>query len=214
MMEQEIAIRSVQHYLYCPHRWGLMEIDKAWAENVFVTKANLMHNRVHDPDKHYTGRRKKVYTSVWVYNDMPEYNLYGVTDCLEVTDSGICIAEYKPTQPQTREYNEDDLMQVFAQKICVDHIFQCDCDAVIYYANVKKRVRLPLRENFSVYDEMLRGQLAEMREYLKAGHIPAIREGQQCNGCSMRDLCMPKLKRHRSVRDMIARIDSEESEIP
>ena len=32
---------------------------------------------------------------------------------------------------------EDDLMQVFAQKICVDYVFGCDCDGVIYYADVK-----------------------------------------------------------------------------
>ena len=32
MSSVEITIRSIQHYLYCPHRWGLLEIDKAWAE--------------------------------------------------------------------------------------------------------------------------------------------------------------------------------------
>ena len=69
MSEIEITIRSIQHYLYCPHRWGLLEIDKAWAENIFVTKANLMHGRVHDPDKQYHLKNKKVFTSVPVYND-------------------------------------------------------------------------------------------------------------------------------------------------
>lgn len=147
----EIAIRSIQHYMYCPHRWGLLEIDKAWAENIFVTKACLMHKRVHDPDRHYSTKSKKVYTSVPVYNDKPEYNLYGVTDCIELTSSDngvfmddskhrykITIVEYKPTMPKHSEYNEDDLMQVFAQKICVDYIFNCDCDTVIYYADKKR----------------------------------------------------------------------------
>ena len=59
MKSEEITIRSIQHYMYCPHRWGLLEIDKAWAENVFVTKANLMHERVHDPDRHYTAGEGK-----------------------------------------------------------------------------------------------------------------------------------------------------------
>ena len=69
MISEEIAIRSIQHYMYCPHRWGLLEIDKAWAENFFVTKANLLHERVHDPEKNYTARGKKVFTAVPVYND-------------------------------------------------------------------------------------------------------------------------------------------------
>lgn len=70
MSSVEIAIRSIQHYLYCPHRWGLLEIDKAWAENIFVTKANLMHKRVHDPKKNYISRGKKFlhqfrYIMIW-----------------------------------------------------------------------------------------------------------------------------------------------------
>ena len=57
----EITIRSLQHYIYCPHRWGLMEIDRAWAENYFVTRGNLIHKRVHEKEK-YSIRDKKVFT--------------------------------------------------------------------------------------------------------------------------------------------------------
>ena len=145
MKSQEITIRSIQHYMYCPHRWGLIEINKSWGENIFVTKANLLHDRVHDPEKSYTGRGKKVYTSVPVYNDDEQYNLYGVTDCIELKKdkTGITIkddnqrykltiVEYKPTKPKEKDYREDDLMQVFAQKLCVDSIFGGDCDGVLY----------------------------------------------------------------------------------
>ena len=212
-----VPIRALQHYLYCPHRWGLLEIDKAWAENIFVTKANLMHDRVHDPDKSYTMRGKKVFTSVPVYNDSDQYNLYGITDCLELTKDKfgvkingseekyhICIVEYKPTKPKNVEYREDDLMQVFAQKICVDYVFGCDCDGVIYYADVKKRIALPLKENFEEYDIKLKNILAEMRRNLATGHIPGIRKEQKCSGCSMKDLCMPSIK---PVKDLQAEIE-------
>lgn len=205
MIGQEISIRSIQHYLYCPHRWGLLEIDRAWAENAFVTKANLLHSRVHDPDRHYAVSGKKVFTSVSVYNDLPKYYLYGITDCLELTEKkdgvrveglpgrySLCIVEYKPTQPKDKAYHEEDLMQVFAQKLCVDYVFGCDCEAVLYYADVKKRVGLPLRENFSRYDDILISILEEMRENLRQGKIPQIRLGQKCNGCSMKEVCMPK----------------------
>lgn len=215
----EIAIRSIQHFMYCPHRWGLLEIDKAWAENVFVTKANLMHERVHDPDRNYISKGKKVYTSVPVYNDMEEYNLYGVTDCLELKKDkegvsvgeseekfNICIVEYKPKKPKKKEYNEEDLMQVFAQKICVDYVFGGDCDAVIYYADVKKRIPLPLKENFDVYDRQLKALLAEMRINIEQGVIPSIRKGQKCSGCSMKDLCMPSVRKSKDFFDEIKRI--------
>lgn len=209
MIAQEISIRSIQHYLYCPHRWGLLEIDRAWAENAFVTKANLLHSRVHDPDRHYAVSGKKVFTSVSVYNDLPKYQLYGVTDCLELTEKkdgvrveglpgrySLCIVEYKPTQPRDKAYYEEDLMQVFAQKLCVDYVFGCDCEAVLYYANVKKRVELPLRENSSKYDDMLISILEEMRDKLRQGIIPQIRQGQKCDGCSMKEVCMPRTGKH------------------
>jgi len=204
----EIAIRSIQHYMYCPHRWGLVEIDKAWAENIFVTKADIMHKRVHNPDKHYSPRGKKVYTSVPVYNDKPEYNLYGVTDCLEfiADNEGIAInggrqkykikiVEYKPSMPKHAEYNEEDLMQVFAQKICVDYVFNCECKGEIYYADTKKRVPLMLTENYGRYDCYLKSLLSEMRDNLKNGKIPPVRKGQKCSGCSMKNLCMPSVKK-------------------
>ncbi|MBQ9886782.1 MAG: CRISPR-associated protein Cas4 [Lachnospiraceae bacterium] len=221
MLNIEITIRSIQHYLYCPHRWGLIEIDRAWAENMFVTKANLIHRRVHNPDNNYTIRGKKVFTSVHVYND--NYNLYGVVDCIEGTESEdgvyvhgsdkkyhLCIVEYKPTKPKNKEYNYDDLMQVFAQKICVDYVFECDCDAVLYYADIKKRIKLPLRENYFEYDRALKKLIEDMSDRLKNGIIPPINKSQNCNGCSMKDLCMPSYKTVMSLRKSIEKIKEEE----
>ena len=194
MRSEEITIRSIQHYMYCPHRWGLLEIDKAWAENVFVTKANLMHERVHDPDRNYTARGRNVYTSVPVYNDLEEYNLYGVTDCLECKESKdgvdafhdgkkykLCIVEYKPTKPKQQTHRRDDLMQVFAQKLCVDYVFHCDCETVLYYADVKRRIPVDFTDTYQEFDDELRKLLSEMRTNLKEGIIPPIRK----------DLCMP-----------------------
>lgn len=223
MMPIQISIRSVQHYLYCPHRWGLLEIDQAWAENFFVTKANLLHKRVHDPDNHYVAKGKKVFTSVPVYCDDIDYCLYGMVDCLEATKtvSGVtlkgldgqyqlCIVEYKPTQPKNKTYNEDDLMQVFAQKICVDYTFGGDCDGALYYADVKKRVPLPLREYFAEYDQCLKRVLQEMRINLANGHIPPIEKKQKCSGCSLKDLCMPSLQHRQGFRQLLRKIQEND----
>ena len=210
--EREISIRSIQHFLYCPHRWGLIEIDRAWEENFFVTKANQVHNRVHDSKQRYTSKNRKIYTSVPVYNDLTEYNLYGVTDCIEIIGDDYCIVEYKPTKPKERMYNLDDLMQVFAQKICVDFVFSCDCTAEIYYADVKRRFPLPLKENYLEYDKLLKETLNRMREYLIKGEIPEIQKNQKCNGCSMKDLCMPQLKKMPKVRNQIEMINRKSEE--
>lgn len=213
MIKESVSIRSIQHYLYCPHRWGLLEIDCSWAENVFVTRANLLHSRVHDPKSTYSSFGKKSYTSVSVFNDKKEYNLYGVVDCIEVKDdknTDLCIVEYKPTKPKNKDYNFDDLMQVFAQKICVDYVFNCDCEGVLYYADVKKRIKLPLKENFSEYDDILKKTLIEMRSLLSSGKIPQINKSSNCNGCSIKDICIPNLKVPTSIQKRIKEIMEKE----
>ncbi|MDO5564771.1 MAG: CRISPR-associated protein Cas4 [Eubacteriales bacterium] len=206
MEETDISIRQIQHYMYCPHRWGLIEIGNIWVENYFVTKANLIHERVHDKYDDYSIRNKKVFTSVTVYND--EYKLYGVCDCIELvkSDTGVninkiksndkynlTIVEYKPNKPKIGEYTEEDLMQVFAQKICVDYVFNTDSDGVIYYSNQKERIKLPLKDNYDKYKNLLMSILSQINNNLKNGYIPPVVHNKHCNGCSLKEICMPKV---------------------
>ena len=115
--------------------------------------------------------------------------------------------EYKPTQPKNCNYKEDDAMQVFAQKICVDYVFGGNCTAAIYYGNVKKRIELPLDECFMEYDAKLKSLLVEMRECLDKGIIPPKQKAQKCNGCSMKDLCIPSVKKTFSIKEEIKRLN-------
>lgn len=219
----QIRLRELQHFLYCPHRWGLMEIGDAWAENYYVVKANLEHERVHNPKNSYTSRGKKVLTSVCVYNDHPDYELQGVTDCIECTPdkSGVqlsdgkryslCIVEYKPRAPKNGAFREEDAMQLFGQKLCVDAIFGCSCAAAFYYIAEKKRVPVSFGDIFEEYDRKLKSMLQRMREYKEKGIIPTRIKGQNCSGCSFRDMCMPGGNRTPDLRSRIREM-TEESE--
>lgn len=204
-----VNIRMVQHYLYCPHRWGLLEIDRAWAENYFIVRAELLHQRVHDTQRPYTARNRKVFTAVPVWNDLPQYDLYGVADCLEQSaatgaEPGLTIVEYKPTSPKGSDYHEADALQVFAQKLCVDYVFGGSCRAELYYADRRRRVVLPFDLEYAYYDHLLQQVLEEIRGHLSKGTIPPKSKGQKCGGCSMRDLCMPQLKQSGKLRQQIA----------
>lgn len=206
---EEISIRSIQHYLYCPHRWGLMEIDRAWAENYFIARAEVIHKRVHTIDT-YSGRGKKSYTAVRVWND--QYGIYGVTDCIEKTGDKYSIVEYKPTMPKNAEFREEDAMQVFAQKLCADQVFRTDCEAFLYYGDTRKRVALPFAAVYDRYLEKLSVTLEEMRRQRREGHIPPVRKGQYCGGCSMKDMCMPYVdKAQIKMRERIINFAEEDT---
>ena len=210
MNDEQIKIRSIQHYLYCPHRWGLMEIGCSWAENYFVSRANIIHERVHSAND-YALRGKNVYTAVRVWND--EYGLVGETDCLEKKNGSYTIVEYKPKEPSNSIIHHEDLMQIFAQKICVDFVFHCDCDAVIYYADTRTRYPLAaIHDDYELLKSELVPLLSEMRKLMEQGTIPEIRNGQNCNGCSMKDICMPaSLKAKTGLRQQISKMLEEKT---
>ena len=45
-----------------------------------------------------------------------------------------------------------------------------------------------------------------MRAFLEAGRILDIRSGWKCSGCSMKDICMPKLKRSEKFSSRIEKM--------
>lgn len=201
--------------MYCPRRFALLEINRDWSENAYVVKANILHENVHDGSHGFSDSKKVVHSSVAVYNDLSEYDLYGITDCIEfvkgkdgVKINGldglykIKIVEYKPKAPKTGSFNETDAIQVFAQKICADYVFDCSSEAYLYYADTRKRVRLPFDEKYGKYDALLKELLIKMRCVLSQDKIPPRIKGQKCSGCSISDICFPKDKQY-SVRKLV-----------
>lgn len=198
-----ISVRSLQHYLYCPHRWGLMEIDRAWAENFYVVKANALHERAHSGES-YSLRGKKTYTDVDIWND--ELGLIGKTDCLEEGRDGFCVVEYKPTKPKDGIIRHEDAMQLFAQKLCVDAIFKTSCTVQIYYADVRRRFDVSFEPSLAAE---LTDILGEMRRHIARGEVPPVRKKQNCSGCSMKDMCMPQVMKGRKAQSVRAAIMKE-----
>lgn len=208
-----INIRSLQHYLYCPRRFGLLEINCDWGENAFVVKANLMHTHVHDGTHEYKSKNKIVKSSVAVYND--ELDLYGITDCVEFERCAegveihgldgkykVNIVEYKPSQPKNGEIRQADAIQIFAQKICADSVWNCDSQCFIYYSDTKKRVRMPFDTEYDSYYSLLENLLKEINICLETKTIPDRIKGQNCSGCSLKEACMPSVKKY-NVKELI-----------
>lgn len=215
MNDLTVNIRDIQHFMYCPRRYSLLEINDDWAENYFVIKANLLHEHVHDGSHSFSDSNKVVRSNIAVYNDLPEYDLFGITDCVEfvkdrngveIKDLGgsfrVRIVEYKPKAPKGADFNETDAIQVFAQKICADFVWKCDCEAYIYYSDIRKRVRLPFDSEYEKYDAILKNILREIRNIREEKIIPPREKGQKCSGCSMADICFPKVRKY-SVKEIV-----------
>lgn len=121
------------------------------------------------------------------YNDLPDYDLYGIADCIEFVkdkkgvkikdppDSyAIKIIEYKPKPPKDCEYHETDAIQVFAQKVCADYIWGGDAECFVYYSDTKKRVRLPFDSMFEHYDRILKDLLLRKAQFEQFAAPPIL----------------------------------------
>lgn len=197
---EEISIRELQHYVYCPHRWGLIHIACDWSENYFVSKANIIHSAV-DDGKSRLFRGKYVEHTVQIYDEARA--IHGVLDCLEFepNENGCyvekyggkflpIIVEYKPSVTKAELASAADRIQMLAQKICVDSMFGVDCPVCIYYADVRKRYPVTFtKEDYALLDN----SLAEIRSMYASGTVPPVRNTQYCGGCSMADICLPKV---------------------
>lgn len=195
-----IALRTLQQYLYCAKRWGLIELNCEWEENSFVVMGNLLHKNVDNPFLQTSDGNKKIERAVPVFNH--QLKLVGKVDQLEFVHSQggsyvekykdkykVTIVEYKNSKPSKSDYHLEDAVQIYAQKICVDEMFSCDCSACIYYGDTKRRIKIEfsdeIKESFDhAYNQILHA--------IESNIIPSIRENQYCGGCSLRDLCIPK----------------------
>ena len=200
-----VNIRALQHFLYCPHRWGLIELDRKWADNAFVAHAEVIHNRVHSGEHRISTKDSLVLSDVTVYHD--ELDLYGMVDCMEFHKSAeglalpgksgnyqICIVEYKPTAGKGIGVRAEDALQVYAQKVCTDNSFGGNCNAYLYYSDTRKRVKLPFETEADTFSHLLQDTLAQMRAFLEAEEIPPARYGPKCHGCSLREFCLPDIR--------------------
>lgn len=213
MERRPLNIRAIQHYLYCPRRFGLTELDDSWAENAFTVSGDIIHERVHSGENTGKCRNGMAYGAVTLYND--ELDIYGVSDCIELerSDEGdytaedgrryfVNIVEYKPTKPKNDGISLPDSIQVFAQKICADSIFHVNSRGYLYYADVRRRTLLPFDTEYDKYFSLIKELTDGMRAVLESGEIPKRKKGQKCAGCSMKDICMP-VNGGSTVYDMI-----------
>ena len=199
LSEEAVSIREVQHFAYCPHRWGLIHIGCDWSENAFVNRAKLVHERV-DGGKPTALRGSIVERSVQVYDD--EWGLFGVLDALELKPSrqgvfipkyrerfALTVIEYKPSVPRSEHALFADRMQLLAQKICADRVFGAECSVCFYYANTRKRVGVCFEEEDQISLAEILRTIADCR---REGRIPPPQKSAFCSGCSMKDICLPQ----------------------
>ena len=114
----------------------------------------------------------------------------------------VCVVEYKNGKPDADgSPKHADAIQVAAQMLCLSAMLgQAVLDGCVFYNTTKRRVRI---ENVAALSGEVEEMVRDMREIAMSKQIPPKAPGQNCNHCSMREVCLPDTQAARSQRRRI-----------
>lgn len=216
--EAEATLSALQHFAYCRRQWGLIFVERQWAENARTAEGQVFHQTAHHGPESEARGDLLILRGLRVAS--PALRLGGVCDVVEFhrSPSGVPLmgreglwlpypVEYKKGSDQTRESDE---VQLCGQTLCLEDMLCCQIpEGSLFYGETRRRTRV-------AFDEPLRQRtlslLQEMLGYMARGHTPAAKPHKGCNACSLRDVCLPKLSRTPSVADYVHARAAEEDE--
>lgn len=209
--EDFLQLSGLQHFRFCRRQWALIHIEQQWAENLRTTDGAILHENAHNSDM--TERRG----DVLITRDMRIFSrtlgVSGACDVLEFHrgDTGIALngreglwqpfpVEYKRGRP--KEHNADAL-QLCGQAMCLEEMLCCDIpEGALYYGEPRRRTAVTFTPELR---REVRTLLEEMHTLYARGHTPKVKPAKGCNACSLKELCLPRLMKNKSVSAYLRR---------
>lgn len=209
--EDYLQLSGLQHFVFCRRQWALIHIEGQWAENYRTVDGHLMHERVHDQE--FRESRGDCLTVRGLAIHSTELGVSGQCDAVEFrrAPAGIALqnreglwlpypVEYKRGKP--KKHSADEL-QLCAQAMCLEEMLCCEIPAgALYYGEIRRRKEVTFTPELR---QEVRTLLAEMHSLYDRGHTPRVKPTKGCNACSLKELCLPKLMRGRSVTEYLRR---------
>ncbi len=200
-----LQLSGIQHFAFCRRQWALIHVENQWAENYRTTDGELMHGNAHNAAFSESRGNTLIQRAVRVHS--PTLGVSGACDVLEFhrKPGGITLPGREGTwQPYPVEYKrgkpgttEGDALQLCGQALCLEEMLCCEIPSgALYYGEIRHRENV---EFTAALREQVHSLLREMHEIYTRGYTPKVKPGKGCNACSLKELCLPKLLRTRSV---------------
>ena len=207
--EEYLQLSGLQHFSFCRRQWALIHIEQQWAENLRTVDGRILHEKAHDS----AFREKR--GDLLITRDMRIHSsALGISGSCDVVEfhrrsAGISLpgqdglwqpypVEYKRGAPKV---TDADRLQLCAQAMCLEEMLCCDIpEAALFYGETRRR-------EVVILDNVLRAQvqdlLSQMHDLYCRNHTPKAKPTQGCNACSLKELCLPKLAKKRSVTEYL-----------
>ncbi len=195
--EMPIPISALQHAVYCLRQAALIHLERVWAENRRTAEGRVMHDAADTPSE-------RLRAGVQVVTALPlgsaELGLAGTADRVEfhpAADGGETPypVEYKRGKPKPHRADE---VQLCAQALCLEEMTGRRVpEGALFYGETRRRLVVPIDDGLRT---LTRATIADLATIFESRRTPpAVYKAARCRGCSLIDLCRPKLSR-RSAR--------------
>jgi CRISPR-associated exonuclease Cas4 len=189
-MTQLLPLSLLNDFLYCPRRAALKAIDGLRSANEHTAQGDLNHWHADLPGyEHRAGW--KLLRALPVWSD--ELGLNGKADLVEVREYHGMIAEARPVEYKSGKKSRwsNDHAQLCAQAFCLEQMLDITIqEGAIYHAKSSQRTRIE-------FTPVLRAEtlaaIASLHRLIAAASIPAPILSPRCDGCSLRDTCLPEI---------------------
>ena len=183
------AISALNHFHYCSRRAYFIHVEGVFIQNEHTLRGDLNHEHADLPGfEHRAGW--KLLRALPVWSD--QLGLNGKADIVEVRKSRGRITEARPVEYKSgwKSKWSNDRVQLCAQALCLEENLGLRIsEGLIFHARSQQRTVVPM-------DDALRAQtrqaISDLRALLDGGVIPPAVLKPQCDGCSLREVCLPE----------------------
>lgn len=207
-----LMISGIQHFKFCRRQWVLIHVEQQWAENEHTVVGELMHKKTHDP--YLIEKRNDVLIVRALPVSSRSIGISGECDIVEFhkCDEGIKLighrglysvypVEYKKGKPKE---SDEDKLQLAAQAMCLEEMFLTQIpEGALYYGETRRREVVEFTEEIR---NQVKSIFEEMHGYYERKYTPKVKTTKACSGCSLKDICLPKLMKTGSVKAYVSKM--------
>lgn len=209
--EDFLQLSGLQHFKFCRRQWALIHIENQWAENYRTTDGAILHENAHNGDFRESRGDLLITRDMRIFS--PTLGGSGACDVLEFhrSETGVPLKDRDGLwQPYPVEYKRgkpkegtEDALQLCGQAMCLEEMLCCEvpCGA-LYYGETRRRTEVTFTPKLR---QEVTSLLGEMHDLYRRGHTPKVKPTKACNACSLKELCLPKLMKNKSVSDYLRR---------
>lgn len=203
--DEYLMLSGLQHFAYCRRQWALIHIEQQWAENERTIEGQLFHAIAHNSEKIEKRGNLLIVRGMRIKSSV--LGMTGICDVVEFhkTKQGITLFSYEGLwNPYPVEYkkglpkaNDADVLQLCGQAICLEEMLACKIPkGSLFYGENRRRMDVE-------FTDELRCQVYkiadEMHDMWGKGYTPKVKPHKGCNACSLKEICLPKLRKTKSV---------------